>query len=271
MGRALGRLFSFRGRDPRAAFWMTVIGAGGVFVVLFVFIDTAVGRTSTLVLYPPFFWLTAAAAVRRLHDRGRSAWFLLILVIPIVGLTWLAIELCADANPQHDRRGSPRGERRAGLRRPHPRRALARIRFRGRAEAPVDANGFLQTRFTRRLLQHFIANPETATDERVAVYQRPLVARGATAAIGAWLPELLDPPQASASEDPATYAGISRPVVATWGASDSITPLPQGERLVKLLPHARLETMPRVGHIPQIESPAALNALLVKTAQSLDN
>ena len=117
--------------------------------------------------------------------------------------------------------------------------------------------------FTRQLLQHFMANPQAATDARVALYQQPLVVQGSTHAIGDWLPELMHAPRTSRSEDPAAYAAISVPVVAIWGAHDTITPLPQGERVVKLLPRARLELLPGVGHIPQIENPAEFNRVLV--------
>jgi len=124
--------------------------------------------------------------------------------------------------------------------------------------------------FTHQLLEHFIANKASATAERIKVYQRPLVVNGTTHAIGDWLPELLDPAQPSRSEDPEAYAAISVPVVALWGARDSITPLPQGERVVKLLPHARLEVMPGVGHIPQIEGPAEFNRRLVSVLNELN-
>jgi uncharacterized membrane protein YhaH (DUF805 family) len=102
-----GKLFSFSGRAPRAAFWLTSIAIGAVFVVLFVFLETAFGRPSTLILYPFFFWLAAATAVRRLHDRGRSAWFLLILIIPILGPIWLLIELAFRAGTEGDNQYGP--------------------------------------------------------------------------------------------------------------------------------------------------------------------
>ena len=35
-----------------------------------------------------------AVAVRRLHDVGKSGWFSLIILIPIVGIIWLFILLC---------------------------------------------------------------------------------------------------------------------------------------------------------------------------------
>lgn len=123
--------------------------------------------------------------------------------------------------------------------------------------------------FTRRLLQGFVADPAVATDERVAVYQRPLTVWGSTAAVATWLPELIAPPAPSRSESAAAYRALAMPVVAIWGERDTITPLAQGEQLVRLVPHGRLEVLPGVGHIPQIESPDAFNALLVRVLGTL--
>jgi pimeloyl-ACP methyl ester carboxylesterase len=123
--------------------------------------------------------------------------------------------------------------------------------------------------FTRRLLQGFVADPAVATDARVAVYQRPLAVRGTTAAVATWLPELIAPPAPSRSESAAAYGALAMPVVAIWGERDTVTPLAQGERLVGLVPHGRLEVMSGVGHIPQIESPDAFNALLVRVLSAL--
>ena len=42
---------------------------------------------------PAFFWVLLATHVKRLHDRGESAWWLLAGFIPIVGPIWLVVEL----------------------------------------------------------------------------------------------------------------------------------------------------------------------------------
>lgn len=123
--------------------------------------------------------------------------------------------------------------------------------------------------FTRRLLQGFVADPAVATDTRVAVYQRPLSVWGTTAAVATWLPELVAPPAPSRSESPAAYRELGMPVVAIWGDRDTVTPLAQGERLVALVPHGKLEVMPGVGHIPQIENADEFNARLVRALAPL--
>ena len=91
--RLLRPYLFFRGRLARGTFCWCVLGLMAAFVVLFVFLDTAVGYAATLVLYPPFFWGAAALIVKRLHDRDHSAWRLLIALIPVVGPLWLLIDL----------------------------------------------------------------------------------------------------------------------------------------------------------------------------------
>ena len=103
----LTRLFSLRGRTTRFGFWTAGVAIGLAFAVLFVFIETAFARSATLILYPLFFWLTFALAVRRLHDRGRSAWRLLLLAIPLIGPIWIGIELGFLAGTPHENRYGP--------------------------------------------------------------------------------------------------------------------------------------------------------------------
>lgn len=133
----------------------------------------------------------------------------------------------------------------------------------------VVATFLTNPRFTRRLLQAFIADPIHATDERVRVYQAPLSVRGTTAAISEWLPELIAPQASARSELPASYRSLAIPLVAIWGDLDTITPLAQGQRVVALVPHARLEIIPGAGHIPQIESAKTFNRVLVESLERL--
>jgi pimeloyl-ACP methyl ester carboxylesterase len=118
--------------------------------------------------------------------------------------------------------------------------------------------------FTRQLLKLFIANPDHATDEWVATYQRPMNVKGATAAVGEWLPTLLLPPSASLSTNIESYQKFELPTLIVWGEKDSITPLSQGNHLVQHMPAAKLKILPEVGHIPQIEDPAAFHNVLLE-------
>lgn len=86
-------LFSFDGRLTRGGFWAVGLPVLGVFVVLFVFLEAAMGRGATWLLYPLLAWVLAALLVRRMHDRARCAWWLLAALVPIAGPLWLFFEL----------------------------------------------------------------------------------------------------------------------------------------------------------------------------------
>lgn len=58
------------------------------------------------------------------------------------------------------------------------------------------------------------------------------------------------------------YATIAQPVLLQWGREDRVTPLRDGERLKRLLPHARLVVHPKCGHLPMVEKAAESNAEL---------
>jgi uncharacterized membrane protein YhaH (DUF805 family) len=85
VGRRLRAWFGWRGRLRRRTYLGMSLLAGTLFVLLFVFLQDAVGRTATLVLYPPLFACQLALAARRLHDQARGAGWLALVVIPVLG------------------------------------------------------------------------------------------------------------------------------------------------------------------------------------------
>ena len=57
-----------------------------------------------------YFLPLLAAAVRRLHDTGRSGWWYLIVLIPLVGLIILIVFLATEGNSGSNAYGSPPGD-----------------------------------------------------------------------------------------------------------------------------------------------------------------
>lgn len=45
-----------------------------------------------LVLAVPVAWMTFCVLVKRWHDRGRSGWWLLAFLVPVIGQVWTLIE-----------------------------------------------------------------------------------------------------------------------------------------------------------------------------------
>jgi pimeloyl-ACP methyl ester carboxylesterase len=128
----------------------------------------------------------------------------------------------------------------------------------------VVATFVTNPRFTRKLLQGLIADPTKATDEVVRVLQQPMHVQGTTAAVGRWLPELIDSHTIAASQMPAEYSKLTMPVTLLWGELDSITPIEQAHRLHQLMPQADLVVLDNVGHIPQVEDSTLFNDSLIR-------
>lgn len=51
------------------------------------------GTASTWPLYVPLYWSLLAVAIKRYHDQGRRGWWLLLLLIPIIGPLWVVWSL----------------------------------------------------------------------------------------------------------------------------------------------------------------------------------
>jgi uncharacterized membrane protein YhaH (DUF805 family) len=98
----------FNGRARRKEYWMF-----SLFNVLFALVALVLDRifgtiiVGTFAYYGLFYILYILAvfmpglgvSVRRLHDVGKSGWFLLINLIPIVGVIWFLVLLCMDGDP----------------------------------------------------------------------------------------------------------------------------------------------------------------------------
>jgi uncharacterized membrane protein YhaH (DUF805 family) len=91
--------FSFAGRINRATYWTRVFP---VLLVLSLIVNASLiierrvfGAQGPASLFLMFccLWPIFAVTIKRLHDRGRSAWFLLTFLIPVAGPIWLLIEV----------------------------------------------------------------------------------------------------------------------------------------------------------------------------------
>ena len=71
------------------------------------------------------------------------------------------------------------------------------------------------------------------------------------------------------SADRQSYQKLKLPVALIWGDQDTVTPLDQARDLQTLLPQATLTLLPGLGHIPQIEDPAAFSDALLKALAKL--
>ncbi|MCJ2034009.1 DUF805 domain-containing protein [Methylobacterium sp. J-068] len=109
-------LFSIEGRIPRSQFWLAMLifvgvsaAVGGVGYLLGALIPGTVSPDGTMSVtglaaipylalslgYMVFnIWAGICVSAKRCHDRGRSGWFMLVQLIPLIGGIWYLIEVC---------------------------------------------------------------------------------------------------------------------------------------------------------------------------------
>jgi uncharacterized membrane protein YhaH (DUF805 family) len=119
-------LFSASGRMRRSHFWLwTVIVMVATQVVLQLILaltnsTQVLMQTGTMplpailayiVITPLQLWIGVCLSVKRWHDRDKSGWMYLIILIPIVGVIWWFVEVgCLDGTQGSNKYGpSPKG------------------------------------------------------------------------------------------------------------------------------------------------------------------
>lgn len=104
-GEAIVSVFSkyaeFSGRARRSEYWYFVLfqillSAALTLVAYMVPALAILGSIASLALFIP----SLAVQVRRLHDIGKSGWYIFIVFIPLVGVILLLIWLCREGTPQ---------------------------------------------------------------------------------------------------------------------------------------------------------------------------
>ena len=107
-------LFSFQGRVRRSHFWLFLLVLSAIYGGEFwqfghwhvehgvhngpvgpAFITTVFGAVSNPIftlLAIPACWAKLAVFAKRWHDRDKSAWFLLLYFLPVIGWLWQLIE-----------------------------------------------------------------------------------------------------------------------------------------------------------------------------------
>jgi len=111
--KVLKQYADFSGRARRKEYWMFVL-FNIIFALIAMGIDNALGITFApeipygyvYMLYGLFVFIPGlAVAVRRLHDTGRSGWWLLLAFVPIVGPIVLLVFLVMDSQPGENKYG----------------------------------------------------------------------------------------------------------------------------------------------------------------------
>jgi uncharacterized membrane protein YhaH (DUF805 family) len=93
----------FEGRIGRQEFWMYALCVFAINVVLnIIHLDIVTMLVGLGLLVP-----NLGMGARRLHDTGRSGWFQLLMLIPIVGWIIMIIWLAQETTPADNEYGAP--------------------------------------------------------------------------------------------------------------------------------------------------------------------
>jgi uncharacterized membrane protein YhaH (DUF805 family) len=96
---------NFSGRARRSEYWYFAL-ANMIVAIIAAIIDNVAGLNFAPIPYGWFYLANVlftiipglAVAVRRLHDVGKSGWFFLIILIPLIGSIWLLVLFCTDSD-----------------------------------------------------------------------------------------------------------------------------------------------------------------------------
>ena len=102
---------SFNGRIGRQQWWLgTIVLVVTVWIIIFIIgmiIASSMPMPAegempdsvspvmiivSIIIYIPFVWASLALSAKRWHDRDKSAWWILINLVPIIGGLWALIE-----------------------------------------------------------------------------------------------------------------------------------------------------------------------------------
>lgn len=104
-------LIDFSGRVGRFDYWMTAIVttiAGAIVSGVSNETDNAVVLLTLFVIWLATFIVSLSVDVKRWHDRDKSGWWMLILLIPVIGWIWALIEMgFLPGTPGPNRFGEP--------------------------------------------------------------------------------------------------------------------------------------------------------------------
>ena len=98
----------FEGRAGRAEYWWFFLANFLISLVL-----QGLGRGASILAIVSLIYSLAllipglAVAVRRLHDTDKSGWWILISLVPLVGIIVLIVFLATDGDPGANQYGNP--------------------------------------------------------------------------------------------------------------------------------------------------------------------
>ena len=98
----LGKYVEFGGRAPRSEFWWFAL-----FQVIVLVVAAMLGRAAYTIAGLALVLPSLGVGARRLHDIGKSGWYLLIHLIPVIGILVLIYFWVQPTQAESNNYGAP--------------------------------------------------------------------------------------------------------------------------------------------------------------------
>jgi uncharacterized membrane protein YhaH (DUF805 family) len=103
--KGLREYANFSGRERRRDYWMFVLFYMIIYIALSL-VDTLIGSVLLSSLFSLVMLVPSLSfAARRLHDTGRSGWWQLLYLIPLIGLIVVIVFLAQDSHQGENQYG----------------------------------------------------------------------------------------------------------------------------------------------------------------------
>ena len=103
---AIKKYAQFEGRETRKSFWMFVLYGFIISIILSILMVVVRQLIWLIWIYDLFILLPSLSiGARRLHDTGRTGWWLLIGLVPLIGIIVLIVFYCLDSQPGSNKYG----------------------------------------------------------------------------------------------------------------------------------------------------------------------
>ena len=109
--KVINSYFDFNGRSRRMEYWMFVL-INSIISVFCILLDSMLGTVWSIGYGPIYigyglavFVPGLAVAIRRLHDIGKSGWYYLLFILPIIGPIWLIILFVTEGEQGNNKYG----------------------------------------------------------------------------------------------------------------------------------------------------------------------
>ena len=107
--KSLKNYANFSGRARRKEYWFFILVQFGVILIASVIDSIIFKKPSVLYMLTALalFIPSLAVSVRRLHDIGKSGWWYLICLIPLIGAILLIVWFATETKPETNQWGKP--------------------------------------------------------------------------------------------------------------------------------------------------------------------